>query len=42
LVNRGGGTTAELLGLAHEIADGVNAKFGVALHPEPVLVGVSW
>jgi UDP-N-acetylmuramate dehydrogenase len=42
LVNRGGGSTAELLALAHAIADGVNAKFGVALHPEPVLVGVSW
>jgi UDP-N-acetylmuramate dehydrogenase len=42
LVNRGGGTTAELLALAHAIADRVNAEFGVALHPEPVLVGVSW
>jgi UDP-N-acetylmuramate dehydrogenase len=42
LVNRGGATTAELLALAHEIADGVQARFGVALHPEPVLVGHSW
>jgi UDP-N-acetylmuramate dehydrogenase len=42
LVNRGGGTTAELIGLAREIARGVQERFGVALHPEPVLVGVSF
>jgi UDP-N-acetylmuramate dehydrogenase len=42
LVNRGGGTTAELMALAHEIAAGVHDRFGVALHPEPVLVGHEW
>jgi UDP-N-acetylmuramate dehydrogenase len=42
LVNRGGATTAELMALAHEIADGVQERFGVALHPEPVLVGHDW
>jgi UDP-N-acetylmuramate dehydrogenase len=42
LTNRGGGTTAELLALAREIADGVREQFGVALTPEPVLVGHSW
>ena len=42
LVNRGGGTTAELIALAREIASGVQSKFGVALHPEPVLVGIDW
>jgi UDP-N-acetylmuramate dehydrogenase len=42
LVNRGGGTTAELLALARDIADGVQAAFGIALHPEPVLVGHDW
>jgi UDP-N-acetylmuramate dehydrogenase len=42
LVNRGGGTTAELMALARDIADGVHAAFGVALHPEPVLVGHDW
>jgi UDP-N-acetylmuramate dehydrogenase len=42
LVNRGEATTAELMALAHTIADGVQARFGVALHPEPVLVGHSW
>ncbi len=34
----GHGTTAALLDLAREIRDGVHARFGVTLHPEPVLV----
>jgi UDP-N-acetylmuramate dehydrogenase len=42
LVNRGGATTAELMTLAREIAAGVQERFGVALHPEPVLVGHDW
>jgi UDP-N-acetylmuramate dehydrogenase len=42
LVNRGGATTTELMALAHEIAGGVDDRFGVALHPEPVLVGHAW
>jgi UDP-N-acetylmuramate dehydrogenase len=42
LTNRGGATTAELLALAHEVADGVERAFGVRLVPEPVLVGASW
>jgi UDP-N-acetylmuramate dehydrogenase len=42
LVNRGGATAAELIGLAREIAAGVSARFGVRLTPEPVLVGLSW
>jgi UDP-N-acetylmuramate dehydrogenase len=41
LVNRGGATTAELVALAREIRDGVAAAFGVALEPEPTLVGVA-
>jgi UDP-N-acetylmuramate dehydrogenase len=40
LVNRGGGTTAELLALARELRDGVHREFGVELQPEPTLVGV--
>jgi UDP-N-acetylmuramate dehydrogenase len=39
LTNRGGATTAELLDLAREIRDGVEARFGIRLTPEPVLVG---
>ena len=42
LTNRGAGTTAELLALAREIAGGVRERFGVALEPEPTLVGVAW
>jgi UDP-N-acetylmuramate dehydrogenase len=42
LVNRGGATTKELLALAREIRDGVFARFGVALQPEPALVGCLW
>jgi UDP-N-acetylmuramate dehydrogenase len=42
LVNRGGATTTELMTLAREIADGVHHRFGVSLHPEPVLVGHDW
>jgi UDP-N-acetylmuramate dehydrogenase len=42
LTNRGAGTSAQLLALAREIADGVRARFGVELVPEPVLVGLDW
>jgi UDP-N-acetylmuramate dehydrogenase len=42
LVNRGGATTAELVGLAREIAAGVRRAFGVELVPEPVFVGHAW
>lgn len=38
LTNRGAATTADLLALAKEVVDGVEAAFGVRLHPEPVLV----
>jgi UDP-N-acetylmuramate dehydrogenase len=39
LTNRGGATTADLLGLAREIREGVERRFGVTLVNEPVLVG---
>jgi UDP-N-acetylmuramate dehydrogenase len=42
LVHHGGGTTRELLVLAHRIADAVAAKFAVTLVPEPVLLGTRW
>jgi UDP-N-acetylmuramate dehydrogenase len=42
LTNRGAGTTEELVALAREIADGVEAAFGVRLEPEPVFVGHAW
>ncbi|CAN5529946.1 UDP-N-acetylmuramate dehydrogenase [soil metagenome] len=42
LTNRGAGTAAELVALAHEIAGGVRDAFGVELVPEPVFVGHRW
>ncbi|RJQ83474.1 UDP-N-acetylmuramate dehydrogenase [Amycolatopsis panacis] len=39
LTNRGGASTADLLALAGEVRDGVEARFGVRLHPEPLLIG---
>ncbi|MEH1011977.1 UDP-N-acetylmuramate dehydrogenase [Micromonospora sp. CPCC 206060] len=38
LTNRGDGSTAALVALAREIRHGVHDRFGVTLHPEPVLV----
>jgi UDP-N-acetylmuramate dehydrogenase len=40
LTNPDGGTAADLIGLARQIRDGVQARFGVRLENEPVLVGV--
>jgi UDP-N-acetylmuramate dehydrogenase len=44
LVNRGAGTTRELLALADEVRRGVFAAFGVTLEPEPIVLGtrVPW
>jgi UDP-N-acetylmuramate dehydrogenase len=39
ITNRGAASTADLLALARHIRDGVLADFGIALDPEPVLVG---
>ncbi|RZT41203.1 UDP-N-acetylmuramate dehydrogenase [Cupriavidus agavae] len=38
LVHHGGGTGAALLGLANRIADTVEARFGVRIEPEPVIL----
>jgi UDP-N-acetylmuramate dehydrogenase len=38
LTNRGEGTTTALLDLARTIRDGVRDRFGIELHPEPVLI----
>jgi UDP-N-acetylmuramate dehydrogenase len=40
LVHHGGGTTAELLALAREVAAAVQARFGVTLCPEPTFLGL--
>ena len=41
ITNRGDATTADVVGLARVIRDGVRHRFGITLHPEPTLVGVS-
>ncbi|HEX7104793.1 MAG TPA: UDP-N-acetylmuramate dehydrogenase [Acidothermaceae bacterium] len=41
IVNRGGATSSELVAFARAIRDGVQAKFGIRLEPEPVLVGLT-
>ncbi|MCV7081439.1 UDP-N-acetylmuramate dehydrogenase [Mycolicibacterium insubricum] len=40
LTNRGDATTADIVALARAVRDGVVARFGIRLEPEPVLVGV--
>ncbi len=42
LVNHGKATGAQLLSLAHRVADSVKEKFAVALEPEPRLIGARW
>ena len=42
LVNHGGATGAQLLDLARRIAGSVQDRFGVALEPEPRIVGATW
>ncbi len=42
LVNHGQASGAQLLGLARRIADSVQRRFGVAIEPEPRLIGARW
>jgi UDP-N-acetylmuramate dehydrogenase len=42
LVNHGHATGAQLLGLARRIAGSVRERFGVAIEPEPRIVGARW
>jgi UDP-N-acetylmuramate dehydrogenase len=41
LTSRAGGTTADLVALARQVADGVQREFGVQLVNEPTLVGAT-
>ncbi|MNL40140.1 UDP-N-acetylenolpyruvoylglucosamine reductase [compost metagenome] len=38
LVNRGGATAADIMGLARAVQDAVADRYGVRLEPEPVVV----
>ena len=42
LVHHGGGSTADLIRLAVHVRDTVALRFGIALAPEPVFLGVNW
>ena len=42
LVNHGNATGAQLLGLARRVAGSVLERFGVALEPEPRIIGATW
>ena len=42
LVNHSHASGAQLLALAHRVADSVREKFGVELEPEPRLIGARW
>ncbi len=42
IINRGGATAGDVLGLARAIRDAVHDRFGVELMPEPMLVGCAW
>jgi UDP-N-acetylmuramate dehydrogenase len=42
LVNHGRASGAQILALARRVADSVQQRFGVALEPEPRLIGARW
>lgn len=42
LVNHGQATGAQLLALARRVAASVHERFGVAIEPEPRLIGATW
>ncbi|MEH0108390.1 UDP-N-acetylmuramate dehydrogenase [Tersicoccus sp. MR15.9] len=41
VTNRGGATTADVLAVARAVRDGVRDRFGIELHPEPLLIGTT-
>ena len=42
LVNHGSASGHQLLALARRIAESVHARFGVAIEPEPKIIGAAW
>ena len=42
LVNHGDATGSQLLALARNIAGSVQERFGIAIEPEPKIIGASW
>jgi UDP-N-acetylmuramate dehydrogenase len=41
-VNHGAATGLQLLALARRIALAVHTRFGVAIEPEPRIIGATW
>ncbi|GAA4027594.1 UDP-N-acetylmuramate dehydrogenase [Arthrobacter methylotrophus] len=41
ITNRGGARAEDIVAIAREVRRGVVERFGIELHPEPVLIGVS-
>lgn len=41
VTNRGGASTGDVLAVARAVRDGVRERFGVELHPEPLLIGTA-
>lgn len=41
ITNRGSATAADMVAIAREVRAGVVDRFGIELHPEPLLIGVS-
>ncbi|MEO5780857.1 MAG: UDP-N-acetylmuramate dehydrogenase [Arthrobacter oryzae] len=39
ITNRGGASAADLLAIARDVQGGVAGRFGIELHPEPLLIG---
>ncbi|MNI95171.1 UDP-N-acetylenolpyruvoylglucosamine reductase [compost metagenome] len=41
ITNRGSASAADMVAIAREVRSGVVERFGIELHPEPLLIGVS-
>jgi UDP-N-acetylmuramate dehydrogenase len=41
ITNRGSATAADMVAIAREVRAGVVGRFGIELHPEPLLIGVA-
>jgi len=41
ITNRGSASAADMVAIAREVRAGVVERFGIELHPEPLLIGVS-
>lgn len=41
ITNRGSASATDMVAIAREVRDGVVGRFGIELHPEPLLIGVA-